>query len=98
MEENDKIIRKKIFENLIIAVAVMLYFIIINIDYFLSMRLTKNILNKIANNIIAIPVNNKLVSLYKTILTIISAAMTKIPIINCLWLFLSIFFINIYHL
>lgn len=36
MEEekaNNKIIRKKIFENLIIAIAVMLYFIIINFAY-----------------------------------------------------------------
>ncbi len=33
MEENSKIIRKKIFENLIISIAIMLYFIIINFSY-----------------------------------------------------------------
>lgn len=33
MEENKKIIRKKIFENLIIAIAIMLYFILINFAY-----------------------------------------------------------------
>lgn len=52
MEENDKIIRKKIFENLIIAVAVMLYFIIINFSY---LRLEENItlnVTKIASLII----------------------------------------------
>ena len=32
-KENNKIIRKKIFENLIIAVAMMLYFILINFSY-----------------------------------------------------------------
>lgn len=32
-KENNKIIRKKIFENLIIAVAIMLYFILINFSY-----------------------------------------------------------------
>ncbi len=52
MEENDKIIRKKIFENLIIAVAVMLYFIIINFSY---LRLEENIIlnvTKIASLIV----------------------------------------------
>ena len=33
MEENKKIIRKKIFENLIIAIAIMIYFILINFAY-----------------------------------------------------------------
>lgn len=33
MEENNKLIRKKIFENLIIAIAIMIYFIIINLSY-----------------------------------------------------------------
>lgn len=33
MEENNKIIRKKIFDNLIIAVAIMLYFLILNFTY-----------------------------------------------------------------
>lgn len=32
-EENKKIVRKKIFENLIIAIAIMLYFITINFAY-----------------------------------------------------------------
>ena len=32
-KENNKIIRKKIFENLIISVAMMLYFILINFSY-----------------------------------------------------------------
>lgn len=41
MEENNKIIRKKIFENLIIAIAVMLYFIVIN---FANLRVEENIL------------------------------------------------------
>lgn len=41
MEENDKSIRKKIFENLIIAVAIMLYFIVIHFTY---LRLEENIL------------------------------------------------------
>ena len=33
MEENSRIIRKKMFENLIIAITIMLYFIIINFAY-----------------------------------------------------------------
>lgn len=41
MEENNKIIRKKIFENLIITIAVMLYFIVIN---FACLRLEQDIL------------------------------------------------------
>lgn len=52
MEENNKIIRKKIFENLLIAVALMLYFIVINFTY---LRLEENILlnvTKIASLII----------------------------------------------
>lgn len=32
-KENNKIIRKKVFENLIIAIAIMLYFILINFSY-----------------------------------------------------------------
>ena len=32
-KENNKIIRKKIFENIIIAIAMMIYFIIINFSY-----------------------------------------------------------------
>lgn len=33
MEENNKVIRKKIFDNLLVAVAVMLYFIVISFSY-----------------------------------------------------------------
>ena len=33
MEENNKKIRKKIFDNLLIAVAIMVYFVIINFSY-----------------------------------------------------------------
>ena len=33
MEENNKIIRKKIFENILIAIGIMLYFIVINFSY-----------------------------------------------------------------
>ncbi len=40
-KENNKIIRKKIFENLIIAIAMMIYFIIINFSY---LRMDENIL------------------------------------------------------
>ena len=40
-KENNKIIRKKIFENLIIAITIMIYFIIINFSYF---RMDENIL------------------------------------------------------
>lgn len=43
MEENNKIIRKKIFENLIIAIAIMLYFILIN---FTQLRIEEDILLK----------------------------------------------------
>ena len=32
-KENNKMIRKKIFENIIIAIAMMLYFIMINFSY-----------------------------------------------------------------
>ena len=39
-KENNKIIRKKIFENLIIAITIMIYFIIINFSYF---RMDENI-------------------------------------------------------
>ena len=41
MEENNKIIRKKIFDNLIVAVAIMLYFIVINFSY---LKLEENVL------------------------------------------------------
>ena len=40
-KENNKIIRKKVFENIIIAIAIMLYFIIINFSY---LRMEENIL------------------------------------------------------
>lgn len=33
MEENNKIIRKKIFDNLLVAVAIMVFFIVINFAY-----------------------------------------------------------------
>lgn len=33
MEESNKIIRKNIFENILIAIAIMLYFIVINFSY-----------------------------------------------------------------
>lgn len=42
-KENNKIIRKKIFENLIIAVAMMLYFILINFSY---LRMEEDLLLK----------------------------------------------------
>lgn len=41
LEENNKIIRKKVFENLIIAISVMLYFILIN---FANMRIQEETL------------------------------------------------------
>ena len=40
-KENNKLIRKKIFENLIIAIAMMIYFIIINFSY---IRVDENLL------------------------------------------------------
>ena len=40
-KENNKIIRRKIFENIIIAIAMMIYFIIINFSY---LRMEENIL------------------------------------------------------
>ena len=40
-KENNKLIRKKIFENLIIAIAMMIYFIIINFSY---IRIDENLL------------------------------------------------------
>ena len=40
-KENNKIIRKKIFENIIIAIAMMIYFIIINFSY---LRMEESIL------------------------------------------------------
>ena len=40
-KENNKLIRKKIFENLIIAIAMMLYFIVINFSY---IRVDENLL------------------------------------------------------
>ena len=40
-KENNKIIRKKVFENLIIAIAIMIYFITINFAY---LRIDRNIL------------------------------------------------------
>ncbi|MDO4975575.1 MAG: hypothetical protein Q4E61_04610 [Alphaproteobacteria bacterium] len=42
-KENNKIIRKKIFENLIIAIAIMLYFILINFAY---LRMEETVLLK----------------------------------------------------
>ena len=45
-EENKKTIRKKIFENLIIAIAMMIYFMLINFSY---LRMDQNILLKIVN-------------------------------------------------
>lgn len=42
-KENNKIIRKKVFENLIIAIAVMLYFIVINFSY---LRMEEEMLEK----------------------------------------------------
>ena len=40
-KESNKIIIKKIFENIIIAIAIMLYFIIINFSY---LRMDENML------------------------------------------------------
>ena len=40
-KENNKMIRKKIFENIIIAIAIMIYFIIINFSY---LRMDESIL------------------------------------------------------
>lgn len=54
-KENDKIIRKKVFENIIIAIVIMLYFMIINFIYFrgIEQNIISNIL-KIASMIILV--------------------------------------------
>ena len=54
-EENEKIIRKKVFENIIIAIAVMIYFIIINFLNFkgIEQNIILNI-TKIASMVILI--------------------------------------------